>query len=108
MTDIDYSIPMDPNREDSAGYSPDANLLGKDFVHWKTKRVYRVVGFVWDGERDLWLIRHVDLIEAQDSIRSGHLGAPRVNFVRSFENFFELLFHDATVGTDPSTRMTRI
>ena len=86
MTEIDYASPMDSGREDSAGYVPDFSLIGTSFTHWKTERTYRVTGFVWDGERDLWLIKHVDQLE---QVNRGVSDPEPTEFVRSYVNFFE-------------------
>lgn len=76
-TNIDYSIPMDPLRQDKTGHVPSPGLIGNRYRHWKTKRCYRITGFVWDGECDLWLIEHIDVAVGD-----------QVKFVRSYENFF--------------------
>lgn len=66
---------MDYITKDSNGYTPDRNLIGKKYQHIKNKKIYKISGFVWNGETDTWNILH-----------QGEMGAL---FVRSVNNFFE-------------------
>ena len=42
--------------EDSTGKVPDQNMIGKRFRDSGNKKVYTVTGFVWDGNRDEWMV----------------------------------------------------
>lgn len=62
---------------DARDYIPEIDLIGKRFVH-VNGNLYRVSGFVFDAERDLWLIEY----------RNDGVGEDRATFVRTVENFF--------------------
>lgn len=68
---------MNYNHPDSTGAKPDHSMVGIQYVH-PNGFIYNVVGFAWDGERDLWMVNH-------------QRGDSTVIFTRSISNFNERL-----------------
>lgn len=60
---------------DASGKAPDFNLVGTRWRHYRTDLIYKITGFTWNGDDDLWMIHH------------RHAGAP-YPYVRSISNFF--------------------
>ena len=49
---LDYSKP------DSKDYIPDTTMIEKSYFHPKTRRVYKVDGFIWDSDLDRWKVSY--------------------------------------------------
>lgn len=43
---------------DSRNVRPDKSMIGKSYFHPKTRRIYRVSGFVWNSSTDMWDVRY--------------------------------------------------
>ncbi len=67
---------------DSKGYTPDLDLIGTQYVHFKGT-VYRIVGFIFDAEYDLWKIEY-----SPENNTEADPVARHMRFTRSPENFF--------------------
>lgn len=68
---------MNYQKPDSTGKVPDFTMIGAEYDH-PNGFTYGVIGFSWDGERDLWLVNH-------------QRGGSTVTFARSIDNFLERL-----------------
>jgi hypothetical protein len=44
--------------EDSRGYTPEAHLIGSKWKHLGNGHTYTIVGYVWNGEDDTWMMVH--------------------------------------------------
>ena len=49
---------MNLKTADSIGYVPDLSLIGRKYKHYRNQKVYVVLGFQFDSERDRWTIAH--------------------------------------------------
>lgn len=43
---------------DSDGKRPNREWIGRSFFHVKTRRIYRVSGFVWNSTTDTWNVKY--------------------------------------------------
>lgn len=74
---------MNLKTADSIGYVPDLSLIGRKYKHWKNHKIYVVLGFQFDSERDRWTIAH----KCPDDI--SYENPNPVIFNRTPANFFE-------------------
>lgn len=47
---------LDLTTPDSRGYVPDQKLLDTAWRHTGNNHVYNILGFVWNGEDDTWML----------------------------------------------------
>lgn len=89
--------PLTLNSKDSAGVACPYQYVSKQFLHFKTKKLYRVVGYRFDAERDLWLIDYepVHKEKVENGMVEDYICE---DFSRSVRNFLD---------DDPATNMPR-
>lgn len=44
---------------DSKGTRPDRSMIGKNYFHPKTRRIYRVNAFVWNSSTNEWDVKYL-------------------------------------------------
>lgn len=97
---------MNLKTSDSSGYVPDLSLIGNRYRHWKNKKVYTVIGFHFDSERDRWTITH----KCFDDV--SYENPNPVLFNRTPQNFFEEVDRVCEPGViyeiEPVARFTRV
>jgi hypothetical protein len=53
---------------DKYGNVPDLGMVGKCYRHSGNQKVYEVVGFMWCGDTDMWLIAHIEVSETGQQV----------------------------------------
>jgi hypothetical protein len=76
-------------------------MIGTEWTHFKREGTYRIVGFTFDGERDLWCYRlykngwpaHMEFCRSIENFHSEHSsGVPRftrIDDTRTWERYLE-------------------
>lgn len=72
-------VPLTYSSKDSGQNYTDKHIIGKLFLHTGNNRLYKVVGYIWNGDTDLWHIEY--LAYSEDALDSD------VKYTRSIQNF---------------------
>lgn len=111
--DVERAIAAELNKSEAIRHAPDLDnegydcptqLVGRLFLHGKRGTLYKVVGWAWDGERDLWMVIYHNV---NPNLSSVPYARKVSNFVGHFENghkrFVEI--HDVTSVRPPPMKL---
>lgn len=68
---------MDYLTPDSKGLTPNPDLIGTKWVHFKRRHVYEITDFVWNSKTDCWDVEYQGLSVTYP-----------MKFTREFSDFF--------------------